>query len=167
MDRRVFLNAAAGALASRLAAAAETPRTLSEAGVNLAWSHRNGRFHATLQAPTRGWIAVGFNGARTLEGTRFVIAAVAATPIVVEEHVALVPGHRRVDLVGGMPALADVAGGFANGVSRCDFSLPHAIPGAYPLDLAPGRATYLMLAWSMAPEFDHHSAWRKHYDVIL
>lgn len=167
MDRRVFLNAAAGAMASRLAAAAETPRTLSEAGVSFAWSHRGGRIYATLQAPTRGWIAAGFNGARSLEGTRFVIAAVASTPIVVEEHIALVPDHRRVDLAGGVPALADVAGGFTNGVSRCDFSLPQVIPGAYALDLAPGRSTYLMLAWSQAPEFDHHSAWRKHYDVIL
>mgnify|MGYP000882981820 CR=1 FL=1 len=167
MDRRVFIGAAAGAVAAGAADSAGAPRVLSDGGVSFSWSHRGGRLHATLRAPTRGWIAAGFNNRRTLEGTRFVIAAVAAAPIVVEEHIALVPDHRRVDRLGGTPALADVAGGFVGGVSRCDFSLPEAVVGAFPLDLAPGRPAYLMLAWSMEPEFDHHSAWRKHYDVTL
>jgi hypothetical protein len=165
MNRRIFLQLAAGALVSR--AAAETGKTVADDGVRFAWSHRGGRLHAILEAPTRGWIAAGFNAAATLEGTRFVIAAVALARIVAEEHIALVPDHKRVELLGGAPALRDVEGAFATGVSRLRFSLPEAVPGPHPLDLGPGRRTHLMLAWSMAPEFDHHSAWRRHYDVTL
>ncbi len=141
--------------------------SIAEGGMTFTWVHAGGRLHGTLTAPTRGWLAVGFNDARALEGTRFFIAVVAGAAPVAEVHVALVPEHPPIEALGGRSGLADVAGAFAGGVSRATFSLPEVGGAPYAADLRAGARTHLMLAWSHGPEFDHHSAWRGHFDMVL
>ena len=141
--------------------------SIAEGGMTFTWTHAGERLRGTLAAPTRGWLAVGFNDARTLEGTRFVIAAVAGAPPVAEVHVALVPEHPPIEALGGRSGLADVAGVFAGGMSRATFSLPEVGGAPYAADLRAGARTHLMLAWSHGSEFEHHSAWRGHFDVVL
>ncbi len=174
MTKREFLKtsmaALGGAALSRVSASAaqhEDPRSIVDAGVTFRWRHEAGRLHATLAAPTPGWIAAGFNEARTLSNTRFVIAAVSTAPIRVEEHIALVPDHQEVGRLGLPRAITDVSGYYDSGLSHLAFSLPQNFPERPSLRLSPGSKTYLMLAWSDEPDFDHHSAWRRHYDLIL
>ena len=89
-------------------------------------------------------------------------------PVRAEVHIAQPPDHRSVEALTGQPSgLRDVTGGFADGRSTLSFSLPHLSADRFGQDLSPGRPTYLMLAWSHAPEFEHHSAWREHTDVTL
>lgn len=88
-------------------------------------------------------------------------------PIRVEMHVALVPEHPPIETLGGHSGLSDVRGKFSAGVSQVSFSLPTQQGEPYPANLAAGHTTYLMLAWSVAPEFDHHSAWRQQFATVL
>ena len=171
MKRRAFVKASlalvgCGSLATA-AASREGSSMIQDDGVTFLWRHEGNRLWATLTAPTPGWIAAGFNETSALHNTRFVIAAVSVSPIRVEEHIALVPDHRPVAALGMPPALGDARGAYENGTSRLGFSLPQAIPGRPTLDLAQGAAATLMLAWSHEPDFDHHSAWRRHYAVTL
>lgn len=135
--------------------------------MSLEWHHAAGRLHARLSAPTSGWIAAGFAEAPGLRGARFVIAAPALTPLRVEEHVARVPDHRRIEDLGLAPAIADVAGGHEDGRAWLRFSLPHRHPDGSLPDLAPGASVRTLLAWSHAADFDHHSAFRRHTAVTL
>ena len=170
MHRRTLLVAAAmGSVAPVSAAtAADGARHIALSDMEFAWRHEADRLHGTLSAPGNGWLAVGFNDARRLDGTRFVIAAVADAPPRAEVHIALPPDHRTVEALTGSPSgLANLAGRFENGRSVLSFSLPHRTADRYARDLSPGRSTHLMLAWSHAPDFDHHSAWREHIDVVL
>ena len=163
----LLVSAAIGAVAP-MAAGADGERTIALGDMEFSWHHRATRLFGRLSAPGTGWLAVGFNEDRTLRGTRFVIAAVAGGPPRAEVHIALPPDHRPVADVTGHPAdLRDLDGGFDHGRSKLSFSLPHrSADGAAP-DLSPGQWVHLMLAWSHAPEFDHHSAWRGHTDVVL
>ena len=168
MHRRLLLVSAALGAVAPITAGAEGARTIALGGMEFAWRHRAGRLHGHLSAPGTGWLAVGFNETRTLKGTRFVIAAVADGRTRAELHVALPPDHRPVEDVTGHPAdLRDLDGRFEDGRSWLSFSLPHRSPDRMGLELSPGLSIHLMLAWSHAPDFDHHSAWRGHADVVL
>ena len=170
MTKREFLNMAVSELGGLAAStipvkATPTKGKVGAAGVTFHWQHRDGQLWANLAAPTSGWIAVGFNDTPTLQGTRFVIAAVSHSPIRVEEHIALVPEHREVSTLGLPPAILTSHGFYQYGVSRLEFALPEVIPQS--LDLRPGTNTHLMLAWSQEIDFDHHSAWRRHFNITL
>lgn len=175
MNKRQFLSLAAfglGTLSGGLSTTANDTRQLQEAGTQFRWSHKDNRLTGHLSAPTTGWIAVGFNADATLRNTRFIIAHISGTHVRAEEHIALVPGHRDVVELGLTPTLSDIRGIYDKNLSHLRFSLPHYIPGnADPdlpaLSLSPGSQVHLMLAWSHAPEFEHHSAWRKHFNITL
>lgn len=174
MNKRQFLHGtltfASGLTASgasRPVTAEDQARRIDDDQVTFSWKHRGDRLFGELSAPTAGWIAVGFNERRRLKDTRFVIAAVATSPIRAAEHIALVPDHRDVATLGLLPALDHVSGSHRSGLSRLRFSLPHEFPGRPALQLAPGASIHLMLAWSHETDFTHHSAWRRHYDVQL
>ncbi len=168
MRRRMLLVSAAASSIAPMAAGAEGARTFALGDMEFAWRHRAGRLHGHLSAPGTGWLAAGFNEDRRLRGTCFVIAAVAHVPLRAEVHIAQPPDHRPVEDVTGHPAgLGDLGGSFVNGRSRLSFSLPHSSADGTMPDLSPSRSVHLMLAWSHAPEFDHHSAWRGHADIVL
>lgn len=136
-------------------------------GTNLNWSHAARQLHVRFDAPTKGWIAVGFNENRRLRGTHFVIAAVDGGAVRIEEHLALVPDHKTVRELGIPPALANASMSLKDSRSHLAFSLPHVLPHRPELPLAPGSRVHVMLAWSHSPDFDHHSAWRRHVDIVL
>lgn len=179
MNKRQFLSLAAfglGTLSGRTSTMASALKRVEDAGTLFEWSHADGHLKCQLCAPTNGWIAVGFNNAATLRNTRFVIAVTSSTNLRAEEHIALVPDHKNVTELGLAPALRDVSGYSKDGRSHLSFSLPHLITGNGKIQdkthhpassLSPGSPVHLMLAWSHAPEFDHHSAWRKHFDITL
>ncbi len=131
------------------------------------WRHEDGVLRGSLSAPTPGWLAVGFNDAQRLRGTCFVMAQVSETPPRLELHRAAVPDHGPVADRQVQRDLAMVAGSFGDGGSRLRFDLPHHSGDALGVNLRPGAATYLMLAWSHSTDFDHHSAFREHQRVVL
>lgn len=183
MNKRKFLNislammsslslradsaAAEEASGSDKGAVKNSPAAIVDAGVEFTWRHEADRVRGTLTAPTAGWIAVGFNETPSLRNTWFVIATVSTSPIQAEEHIALVPAHKKIEDLGLEPGLAHVSGYYDNGRSRLEFSLPHTRPKRPSLRLDPGAGLHLMLAWSHETAFDHHSAWRRHYDIVL
>ncbi|MEW7007863.1 DOMON domain-containing protein [Lentilitoribacter sp. EG35] len=140
---------------------------LEDSGVTFHWHHHQNRIVGKLTAPTRGWIAVGFNAQNSLKNTRFVMATVSTPAIHIEEHEAGTGGHQSIESLGGKRTVKFVNSEFLDGISCLEFSFPHEISDRPDLDLSPGSPCYLMLAWSNSIDFDHHSAWRQHYKIIL
>jgi len=131
------------------------------------WTHRQGRLFGTLSAPTHGWLAVGFNDEPTLRGTRFLIGVVQEASVRAELHIADPPSHRSIETLGGESDIRDLDGQRKGGQSILSFSLPHRSSDRFAVDLTSGSSIHLMLAWSHEPEFNHHSAWRRHANVTL
>lgn len=167
MRRRVVLMAPLAFGMSRAAAETGSTRRVALGEMHFAWWHEGDRLFGTLSAPGRGWLAVGFNDERRLAGTRFVIAAIDDEGVQAEVHVAMPPDHPRVEDLGGQSDLRDLAGVLSAGRSELTFSLPVNAADAFGLDLQAGRSVHLMLAWSHEADFAHHSAWRRHIDVLL
>lgn len=132
------------------------------------WQHREDRLEVELEGPAGGWIAVGFNDAARLLGTRFVIAAVLPDGTMrVQERVAIPGGHEEIMSLGGRFGLRDVAGKHVADLAKVAFSLPIHAGDDHAVSLASGNRTHLMLAWAHEPDFSHHSAWRRHFDITL
>ncbi|MGL5113942.1 MAG: hypothetical protein ACRC7G_16495 [Beijerinckiaceae bacterium] len=172
LDKQSLLRAtAATALAALLptggTAARTHPSRILVDGITASWSHEIEQLVVEFSAPTAGWLAIGFNSERELRGTRFFMVLVSATPLLIEEHVALVPEHRTVAAAGLQATQCKAEGSFANGRSRLSLTVPPAIPGRSDIRLHKGERTHLMLAWSHDPDFRHHSAWRRHFDISL
>ncbi len=147
--------------------ARNTVRVIEVDEVTLTLTHHGARLHGELTAPTRGWLAAGFNLAAQLRDTRFMIAATCVAYQRFEEHIAVVPQHHSVVSLGLTPNLADTSGDCDKRTSTARFSFPDQFPDGPPLCLAPGTRVQVMLAWSHEPDFDHHSAWRRHVEVEL
>ncbi|WP_299625028.1 hypothetical protein [Pelagibius sp.] len=136
-------------------------------GLRFRWRHRDDALQGRLSAPTAGWLAVGFNDVERLKGTCFVIAQVSQAPTRVALHRAIVPTHAPVADAEARAALIREGASFAEGRSHLGFRLPHRSGKALGVRLTPGAASYLMLAWSHATDFTHHSAFRGHRWVTL
>lgn len=171
MNKRKFITLSATGLimaGTRYATALSRGENIVEdSGVKFQWHHKDGRLFGTLSAPTTGWIAVGFNETSGLNNMRFIMAAVSTKPIRVEEHLTRSPRHTNVKELGIASSLADVGGNWDENHSTLNFSLSHIFAGRPSLTLSPGEKTHLMLAWSHETDFDHHSAWRRHYPITL
>ncbi len=165
MKRRRFLVGVGSSLLGD-AALANSPQVEVDGTVFEAW-HEEGRLTSRFTAPTRGWIAVGFNNQRRLKGTRFVIGAMRDGGFYAEEHIAVVPDHPRVQDLGLQSAVERVSGAASGNQTTMQFSLPHLFADSENPTLLSGTSSYLMLAWSHETDFGHHSAWRKHFLIEL
>ena len=177
-DRRRFLAGAAAASAPGLTGSAMAEsltltrqrgewRSLFRGGMLFRWRHDSEALLGEVSAATAGWMAVGFNDTDSLKGTCFVMAQLSRPPARVELRRALVPDHIRIDDPGVQEGLQVRRRSYATGRSQLDFRLLHRVGNLLGMNLSPGAATYLMLAWSRSPDFGHHSAFRDQRGVVL
>jgi len=131
------------------------------------WRHHGSRLYGALSGPTAGWLAVGFNDRSELRGTRFVIASLSNSTLMAEVHIAQVPNHTRVEKLGGKSDLEILSADQNSARTIVEFSLPRTTKDKYNIDLSPGSGIYLMLAYSASPDFQHHSAWREHFEITI
>jgi hypothetical protein len=167
MNRRKLLIATGASMVASLSDAKGLSPNIQIDGVRLQAWHRDERLFASFSAPTRGWLAVGFNNFQRFEGSRFVIGHAKGSTIRIEEHIAIVPDHVPVQELGLQAAVQDASIHSEAGRSRLEFSWPHRFADTDNPSLDAGQLTFIMLAWSQEPDFDHHSAWRRHFWVRL
>lgn len=163
MNRRNFVMGGGLALSSIRASASPRREMMSVDGTTFEYWHEGGRLYSTFSAPTTGWVAVGFNNEERLEGTRFVIGARVGNSFHAEEHIAVAPSHPNVQDLGLATAVEDVVGNASESTTTMRFSLPHLLADSDNPTLLSGTRSYIMLAWSHHTDFEHHSAWRRHF----
>ncbi len=168
MHRRTFLATVALSTPNAMAVNETPPRRRVELDdTTFAWWHQDARLFGELSAPTEGWLAVGFNNEATLRGTRFVIGVINHNITLAQWHIADPPNHHPIRGLGGLSDIRDLQGEIRYGRSTLAFSLPAHSTGRFAIDLSPDRSVHMMLAWSHHKNFQHHSAWRRHIDLIL
>lgn len=142
--------------------------TVSSGGITFSWAHIGGELRCHVQAPTTGWVAIGFNEVAELTGTRLVMGAFINGEAIVSDRTVVAPGdHRQIEDVGGVSDLSQPSGTERDGTTEISFTLPAATAHEWSHDLRQGTTVYLLLAYSVADEFDHHSRVRRHLTVRL
>ncbi|MGB3544768.1 DOMON domain-containing protein [Rubrivirga sp.] len=142
--------------------------TVSSGGITFSWAHIDGELRCRVQAPTTGWVAIGFNEVAGLAGTHLVMGAFVNGEAVVSDRTIVAPGdHRQIEDVGGVSELSQTSGTERDGTTEISFTLPVTTAHAGSHDLRQGTTVHLLLAYSVADEFDHHSRVRRHLTVRL
>ncbi|MEX1364909.1 MAG: DOMON domain-containing protein [Nannocystaceae bacterium] len=136
-------------------------------GMIFDWRVEGRSLRGRMQAPTTGWVTVGFNPEDSLAGSKLVMGYVAGDEVVVEEHIADPPNHRPKTQLGGHHAVSEVSGAERDGTTTIEFLLE--LDSGDPVDvvLRPGSRYHLTMAWSHEDDLYHHSARRTSVEIVL
>ncbi|MEL6182617.1 MAG: DOMON domain-containing protein [Myxococcota bacterium] len=142
-------------------------------GMRAGWDRQGDRLDVSLEAPTQGWVLIGFNTEQGLQGARLVFVHVRP------QHHAQgevhrtdlkrypAPYHKPRTAIGGTNAITAVRGVEDTKGTRVSFSVP--LDSGEPDDvvLRPGASMHVILAWSQSDDTNHHSAMRTAVDMVV
>lgn len=137
-------------------------------GMTVSWEHREDGIEFSLTAPTTGWVAVGFNDSDDIVGADLVMARVESGQSEARHFYVVRAGDPRpVESLGESSIVRNVDGRISDGVVEVHVRLDPALGPGRSFDLSPGTNLYLIVAYSVSQDFDHHSRMRRHVEVEL
>lgn len=124
--------------------------------------------HFEMEAPTDGWVAIGFNQTSSLTGTYLLMGRVKNGVAEVVEHYTAKPGSYQPIIQYGVPSqTTHISGTEAEKMTRLKFVIPMAAASKYHKNLLPGTPWTLLMAYSLDDDFQHHSIMRTSLDITL
>lgn len=136
--------------------------------MDIRWTEETECWAFELSAPTKGWVALGFNQKNDIVQTNLIMAAVKGEKVEREDFYVVGFGNPQpVTKLGGKFAVTNVEGEEQNGHTTVRFSIPKKAIDQYHYDLKAGDEIWFICAYSRADEFDHHSTMRQHVKVKL
>lgn len=101
-----------------------------------------------VEAPTTGWVAVGFDPERGMQGANFVIGYVAGGEATVEDHYGNgMTSHSSDESLGGRRDVTEVTGTESDGSTTIGFRLPLDSGDEYDKPLESGGEYTVLLAY--------------------
>ncbi len=137
-------------------------------GMQVSWEHRDTSVEFVVKAPTKGWVAVGFNEVDSIVGAELIMAGVKGDETQSEHFYVVGPGDPRpVSSLNRVSMVTNAKGSVDKGAIEVTLRLDSGVDLNRSLSLRPGTRLYLILAYSVSPDFDHHSRMRRHVAVEL
>ncbi len=136
--------------------------------MSVQWKFEADRLYFELEAPTAGWVAIGFNTNEEMKGNYLIMANIINNEVNVEEHYTSSPGnYKSFKLLHINSSVLNVSGTSKHDSSFIRFSLPILANSKFARDFVKGQPYWLMLAYSEADDFQHHSMMRTFEKIIL
>lgn len=136
--------------------------------MNVSWEFQQDSIVFEADAPDDGWIALGFNSKNDIVGSNLIMVNVINGKASAEDFFVVSAGNPRpVEEFDVKPQVSKVSGTESNGQTKVRFSLPVKASDTYHFNLQKGHEIWLICAYSMEDEFDHHSRMRKHVKIEL
>lgn len=144
------------------------PQSVSKGGMTVNWVHQGDRVFFELQAPTEGWITVGFNDRDDMSDSYLLMGRIINAKAEVVQYYTLGPGnYKPFGQLGSALTLADVSGKQQKNQSNIKFSLPTRALSKFEQSLTPGKDIIMILAYSRDDDFQHHSIMRTSLKVTM
>lgn len=132
------------------------------------WHFDLNRIHFELNAPTDGWVAIGFNDQVGITDTYLLMGNVINNKPNVEEYFTLRPGdYQSLKSLGISNEVKNISGYENNNNTYLQFSLPINAQSKYQRDLSIGKNYVMLIAYSQEDDFQHHSIMRTSINVKL
>ena len=136
--------------------------------MKVSWEHKGDMVTFTASAPDDGWVALGFNSKNDIVGSNLIMIGVKEGKITEEDFYVVGAGNPKpVGVLGSKSQIRNPGGTDKNGITTITFSLPVKAFDKYHYDLSKGNTLWLICAYSMEDEFDHHSRMRRHVEITL
>ena len=119
-----------------------------------------------INAPTQGWLAVGFNQNNQIIGSDLKMFCVRAGKVIMEDQfVKGIQNHLEDINIGGTNNLKLIYGFENSNGTSIAFKIPLASGDSYDYFHEIGQELWLILAYSVEDDFEHHSIMRKHFQI--
>ncbi|MEM9361084.1 MAG: DOMON domain-containing protein [Bacteroidota bacterium] len=136
--------------------------------MDVSWTFKDNTITFDASAPDDGWIALGFNTKDDIVGSNLIMVNVIDGTVNSEDLFVVGVGNPKpVSQLGSQSQIIDASGGESSEKTWVSFSLPTDAVDKYHMDLKKGEKIWLICAFSMEDEFDHHSRMRKHVEIEL
>jgi hypothetical protein len=130
-------------------------------GMTFRWRFDKEHLQCRVTAPTKGWVAIGFNAKDELSGTNLIMGAVEQDYVTIDDRFIVKPGdHKSITELGGSEAIVQRAGAEENGKTSISFSIPLSVNDKFHHNLVEGQEYYVLMAFSQEDDFQHHSIMR-------
>lgn len=119
-----------------------------------------------IKAPTKGWLAVGFNSQNQIVGSDLKMFCVKNNQIEAEDQfVKGVQSHPEDKHLEGMNNIRLIKGTEAFGETSIAFKIPLISNDPVDFQHSLDQEFWLILAYSVEDDFTHHSIMRKHFQI--
>ncbi len=139
-------------------------------GFRLQVSLEGEELEMTMEAPTTGWVAVGFDPEAAMRGADMAVGYVEEDEVHLMDHWGDgATSHRADSELGGSGDLTPVSWSEADGATTITFRRPAAAGDAYDRPLTPGGTHTVIAAYGRddADDFESHHAWAALGEVTL
>lgn len=142
---------------------------ISVGDMDITWTYsNNNKVTFTATAPDDGWVALGFNDKDAIVHSNLIMVSVQDDLTYSEEFYVMGIGNPRpINKVGSSIQHTVISGSENGGKTTISFSMPIAKTDDKHYSLQKGDTIWLICAYSMEDEFDHHSRMRKHVRITL
>lgn len=142
--------------------------TISKNCMKVSWQFEGDEILFELEAPSTGWLAIGFNETSALPETYLLMACIAKGKPKAREFKTISPGDYRpiVDL-GGEASIKHVEGQESPQKTTIRVKIPQRVNDGFHKALTKGSKWSLLLAFSREDDFKHHSMMRTSISIVL
>ena len=113
-------------------------------GMTVHWEHDGSLLYVGLTAPGTGWLSIGFEPERMMQGANIIIAAIVDGELLIEDHYGNAPTSHRADEVDH---IIQATGREIDGESILEFAIPLDSGDNQDAPLLPGREIAIILAY--------------------
>lgn len=143
--------------------------TLEAEDMTFSWTMEADKIHVKLAAKTTGWVGIGFDPEKAMQGANIIIGAVKKGKFRVEDHYGdKKRGHASDKKLGGKDDVLNASGSEADGVTTISFAIPLNTGDKYDKPILTDGFTKIMLAYGGGKDsFKTRHPYRSVYDVNL
>lgn len=143
-------------------------QTTKASGMTFGYEVVDNMLKCSLQAPTNGWVGVGFNTKNSIVGSDLLLFNVVNGKVSCTDLFVKGVGNPIKDSAnGGKNTITLLKGTEKNSFTHVTFTIP--MNSGDPNDFVHvlGKEAWLILAYSVDDDFAHHSRVRKHIPFII
>lgn len=129
--------------------------SVSVEGISLNWEVEGDSATFTIEAPTTGWVAVGFNPTRMMQDANLIIGYVENGEAAIRDDFGNYFTSHSSDLkMGGSEDISDFRGTESEGRTSLTFTIPLDSGDEFDQPLTPGQKLDLILAYGNTDDFE-------------
>ena len=141
---------------------------ISKNGMTVSWETKGDRLVIKMFAPTKGWLAIGFNDKGGLANTNLIMSCVRNGQVFIEDQFIKSPGsHIKVTDLGGNDQTSRHSGEETAKGTTISFEITQTALDQFHHNLKEGQKYHLLMAFSREDDFQHHSMMRTSIEIIL
>lgn len=137
-------------------------------GMRARWQVEGPNLVVQLEAETTGWLLIGFNDRDDIVGADLKFVRVVDGRAELHDHHVVAAGDHRDDRAHGGAVEGRILGyEQRDGHTRVRLQLPLSPTDPHDHVLHVDRPVWMILAWSVSSDLDHHSRVRRHRQITL